>query len=286
MRSIVSGVEDREPSFDDLANLIHSYFKEAEGKRQSRPRTLLVSALRNVFTEGLLPRNFELFEFDDPIVSSKKNNLSKPFSIQNTVYIDTPMSIGLNQTDVQHWDDLNRLVLAKGTRSNDFILNVISKDIIFGDADINDSSRSSIGYTFKRNDGNAFNLLDCATGIKAFAIIQLLLRNGTINEKTLLIIDEPEVHLHPQWIVEYARIIVLLNKKMGVKFFITSHDPDFVSAIRYLSEKEGILESVNFYLAEKTENTFTYKYRNLGHEIDPIFQSFNQAIDKIDKYSE
>jgi len=77
--------------------------------------------------------------------------------------------------------------------------------------------------------------------------------DNTISEKLeslsrldLLIIDEPEAHLHPQWIVEYARILVLLNKKLGVKFMIASHNPDMVSALRYISEKEEILQNVHF----------------------------------------
>jgi predicted ATPase len=139
-------------------------------------------------------------------------------------------------------------------------------------------------FKFKRVDGAVFNLLDVATGIKAFSILQLLLKNGHLNEKTLLIIDEPESNLHPQWIIEYARVIVLLNKALGVKFFIASHNPDMVSAIRYISEKEGVLKNVNFYLANKQENTFVYNYHYLDKNIDPIFESFNIAINRINQY--
>ena len=139
-------------------------------------------------------------------------------------------------------------------------------------------------FKFKRVDGAVFNLLDVATGIKAFSILQLLLKNGKLNEKTLLIIDEPESNLHPQWIIEYARIIVLLNKNLGVKFFLASHNPDMVSAIRYISEKEGVLTNVNFYLAKKENNKFVYNYEFLDKNIDPIFESFNIAINRINEY--
>ena len=133
-------------------------------------------------------------------------------------------------------------------------------------------------------DGKVFDLSDVATGIKAFSILRLLLKGGHLTENTLLIIDEPESNLHPQWIVEYARIIVMLNKELGVKFFLASHNPDMVSAIRYISEKEGILDNVNFYIAEKEEKTFSYDYKYLMKDIEPIFESFNIAIDRINKY--
>jgi predicted ATPase len=112
----------------------------------------------------------------------------------------------------------------------------------------------------------------------------LLLKSGYLDSKTLLIIDEPEVHLHPQWIIEYARLMVLLNKELGVKFFIATHNPDMVSAIRYISEKEGISNKLNFYLAEESEVKYQYNYKHLGIEIDEIFASFNIAIDRINQY--
>ena len=84
--------------------------------------------------------------------------------------------------------------------------------------------------------------------------------------------------------IEYARVIVLLNKEIGIKFFIASHNPDMVSAIRYISEKEGVLENLNFYIARKIEDKYLYDYKHLEQEIEPIFESFNKAIDGINKY--
>ena len=111
-----------------------------------------------------------------------------------------------------------------------------------------------------------------------------MLKSGFLNSKTLLIIDEPEAHLHPQWIIEYARLIVLLNKEIGVKFFIASHNPDMVSAIKYISDKENSLDNVNFYLSEKEPDSFNYNFKHLGTDIEEIFASFNIAIDRINLY--
>ena len=113
----------------------------------------------------------------------------------------------------------------------------------------------------------------------------MLLKNGFMSGNTFLIIDEPEVHLHPQWVVEYARLIVLLNKYLGVKFLVASHNPDMVSAIKYISVKEQVSNVLNFYLAEPADsNEESYRYRNLGLDINPIFESFNIALDRINLY--
>jgi predicted ATP-dependent endonuclease of OLD family len=112
----------------------------------------------------------------------------------------------------------------------------------------------------------------------------MLYKSGFLHNKTLLIIDEPETHLHPQWVVEYARLIVLLNKELGVKFFIASHHPDMISAIKYISEKEKTSSILHFYLAEKTDGSFEYEYKDLGTDIEGIFSSFNIAFERIDLY--
>jgi len=138
-------------------------------------------------------------------------------------------------------------------------------------------------FKYKRLDGTEFGLAECATGIKSFAILQLLLKNLFLDETALLIIDEPEAHLHPQWIVEYANLIILLQKHLGVKFFIASHSTDKVSAIRYISEKEGILDSVSFYAA-KEANDNLYEFQNLGTDIEHIFESFNKSYDALEHY--
>ena len=270
-------------SFPKIKILIERRFKEAINKIKSRPTSLFIEELKSVFSDGDLPKKFEVLEFDDLIVALDKNNLSIPYSIQNAIYIDTPMMISVEDSHNEHWNDLNELLLEKGNKTNKFS-NVISNEIIQGDVVVEEGLYSADDFKFKRNDGSVFNLLDVATGIKSFSIIQLLLKNGILTDKTLLIIDEPESNLHPQWIIEYARVIVMLNKELGVKFFLASHNPDMVSAIRYISEKEGILESVNFYLAERKEKKFSYDYKFLDKEIDPIFESFNIAIDRINKY--
>jgi energy-coupling factor transporter ATP-binding protein EcfA2 len=270
-------------SFPKIKTLIERRFKEAINKIKSRPTSLFTEELKLVFSDGNLPRKFEVLEFDDLIVALDKNNLSIPYSIQNAIYIDTPMMISVEDSHNEHWNDLNELLLEKGNKTNKFS-KIISNEIIQGDVVVEEGLYSADDFKFKRNDGSVFNLLDVATGIKSFSILQLLLKNGILTDKTLLIIDEPESNLHPQWIIEYARIIVMLNKELGVKFFLASHNPDMVSAIRYISEKEGILESVNFYLAEKVKDKFSYNYKFLDKEIDPIFESFNIAIDRINKY--
>lgn len=273
-------LENNQISFEKIKEFIINQFKEAKGLISSRPISLFINELRKEFADTKLPTKFEVFEDDSKIVSLEEKKISMPYTIRNSIYIDTPMMISIEEGNT-HWEDLNKL-LREGVKNKDE-KNIGIGDIIQGDVYWDDDLFDE-GLKYKRLDGKIFDLSEVATGIKAFSILQILLKRGYLTSNTLLIIDEPESNLHPQWIVEYARMIVMLNKELGVKFFLASHNPDMVSAIRYISEKEGILDNVNFYIAEKEEKTFSYDYKYLMKDIEPIFESFNIAIHRINKY--
>ena len=81
-------------------------------------------------------------------------------------------------------------------------------------------------------------------------MLQLLLQNGYLPEETLLIIDEPEIHLHPAWQLLYAEMLVLMVKKLYIYLVIATHSPYFLQALDIFQEKHELGDKVHFYLAE------------------------------------
>ena len=139
---------------------------------------------------------------------------------------------------------------------------------------------------YHRDDGLEIPLKQAATGLISFSYLARLLENGYLKKDTWLIIDEPEAHLHPKWIVEYARILVLLQKQIGTKILISSHNPDMVAAIDAIARKEGVSERTNCYFA-KPSDTNKYKYIfERQDNIGSIFDSFNIALTRIEEYGE
>lgn len=278
-------ITDHNNDLTRLESFIKNKIREAEERVKARSINLFTQELSKEFRSNVLPDIFEVSEEEEVIVALNKPSLSLPFSIKKAIYIDTPMSLSVWEDNNKYWSTLNRLLLrVEKNASYPSSMSLLISDNIKGEADTSGLLNNEL--SFYREDGEVFDLAEVATGIKAFSIIQLLLKNGHIDNRTLLIIDEPESHLHPQWIVEYARMIILLHKHIGVKFFLASHNPDMVSAIRYIAEKEEVLDNVNYYLAEKTEGeTYLYNYTPLGSDISPIFKSFNIAIDRISQYS-
>ena len=269
-----------------LKESIESGEVETNKLKEQRPINFLLDILEDEFFDNPIPKTYNFEEFGVPIFNFRRKKIEPILTLKNIAYIDTPMIFGLeNIYERSHWDDLNDLIRKKRSSAKNKTIDDLFKNNIFkGDIRPNDEKSKDNPFIYKRNNGEEFNLIECATGLKSFAILQILFKNGYLDKNTLLIIDEPEAHLHPQWVVEYARLVVLLNKILGVKFLIASHHPDMISAIRYISEKEEITTNLHFYLAEREGSSYMYNYRHLGLDIEDIFASFNIAFKRIDLY--
>lgn len=266
--------------FDQLQDQMNSIIKDSLEVLQERPCMIL----RNKITEYLrneLPPTIEVSEYGDSFIGNKANAVALPHYIQRVIYLDTPMMLGIDPYNgPENWEELNAYLKEPlGGNYGGIIKDTIQKDILHGEA-VYDEDAIEDDLTFKREDGKVFELFDCATGVKSFSILQLLYKNGYLRNDTLLIVDEPEAHLHPQWIVEYARLILLLHKELGVKFFIASHSTDMVGALKEIAPVYNI-DDLNFYVAEETDD-LCFNYRYLADDVEPIFASFNKSYEKLD----
>lgn len=119
-----------------------------------------------------------------------------------------------------------------------------------------------------------------STGLKSFVIIKMLVEKGLIKEKDVLILDEPEIHLHPQWQVAYAEVIVLLQKYFDLCVVVTTHSPYFLDAINLFSIKHGSDKKVNYYLASLEEGSA--KMEPVTEDIDMIYKKMSSPIQTLD----
>lgn len=102
-----------------------------------------------------------------------------------------------------------------------------------------------------------------AAGSKMFAIIKMLLEKGELDHHTLLLLDEPEAHLHPEWQNYFAEVIVLLIKYLKVTVLLTTHSPNFLMAIEMFSKKYGIWAQTNIYSTGHREDSVMVQYQNV-----------------------
>ena len=119
-------------------------------------------------------------------------------------------------------------------------------------------------------------------GVKSMATLQAAFSRGAVGEKDVLILDEPEIHLHPEWQVKYAELIVQLQKAFDLTVLLTSHSPDFVEAIRLYSQKYGSEEKLNGYIsAVSTDNDTVTIQKIAADDWDVIFDKFARSVDML-----
>jgi len=143
--------------------------------------------------------------------------------------------------------------------------------------------KDNMGKYFFEKRKQRIELEHTATGIKYLGIFQVLSQNNYLNKSTVLILDEPEVHLHPKWQLEMAKIIVELVKN-GVKVLVNSHSPYMIEALERYGEKAEI--DMDFYLAEnriidKVENNNSKTLAKIFNKLSAPYETFNQMDSEI-----
>ena len=266
---------------EDL-NIILDKFDEAVARYEDRKRNRSFEELGNEIASELqdddIIRKVSVSEYGYTFFGPGVESVPLLHSVKFCTYIDTPKKLEI-PFSYNEWESINS---QKDATYHQEISKYLSDNILKGEASYSEQWKTLI---YQRNDGQTFDLSQSATGVQAFAFLQLLLKKGLINDRSLIIIDEPEAHLHPQWIVEYAKVLVELNKKTKARFFIATHSTDMVSALRYISEKEETLDHLSYYRAVPSDaDAYTYDYQNMGTDIEPIFESFNKSYELIEKY--
>lgn len=97
--------------------------------------------------------------------------------------------------------------------------------------------------------------------------------------------DEPEVHLHPEWQIKLAELLVSLSKELNVTLFINSHSPLFIEAIRTYSEQKDLLDKTNFFLtynSQDVEDKFDIEYVPT-EDLNKIYNSLGKPYETLSK---
>lgn len=138
-------------------------------------------------------------------------------------------------------------------------------------------------FRISRRERKVTTLSDTPSGIKQMGIIQMLLLNNKLHKGDYLIIDEPEVNLHPEWQFKFAEILVLLAKQ-DITVYINSHSPLLIEAISAFSEYYDMLDDVNYYLSEPSEDEGKYDFVKINSdEIFRVYDNLGNAYDLIDQ---
>ena len=224
-------------------------------------------------------------EIDLKIENNEISDVQNYFLInKETMYIDNPFILdSYDFEDENHQTHLVTNVFSENENSviseikvKKKLNNIYQKLNSVLSGEILENKNSKFVY---RKNGEDIDLKNLSTGLKTFAIIKMLLQNGTLEENGTIILDEPEIHLHPEWQLKFAELIVLLQREFGMHILLTTHSPYFLNAIEVFSERHKIDDKCKYYVAENEGNSSIIKdvtgntreiYRKLARPIQDL----------------
>lgn len=206
------------------------------------------------------------------------------FTFWDTLY--PPRNIG------HHAGYLNEMIKRNNSGNLDFFNEKINKtkmkitngisDIIGGGFQLENGR-----FTFdssKNSNNDQFSIKDTSSGIKQIALILYLLNYNILKENCFLILDEPEVNLHPKWQFEFANNLVLLAKELNINIYINSHSPMFIESIDAFCEFYDMEDDVNYYLTEESGKFGKYDLVRINsNELYKIYDNLGNPYRLIDQ---
>lgn len=132
----------------------------------------------------------------------------------------------------------------------------------------------------EKGQSQSIHISNIASGLKNILVIQRLIKNGSLRKGDILIIDEPEVNLHPKWQVMFAEVLVLLSKEMSIKILINSHSPYFIRAIECKMAKYEVLNKGKFYLMQEGKNN-GFRAEDVTDNVEKIYKDLYEPLEEL-----
>ncbi|MDF7638192.1 AAA family ATPase [Lactobacillus sp. ESL0791] len=232
------------------------------------------------------------------ITNNRVTNINNLFNLNHSIeYIDDPfaldnVSLGYLRPKRDKNRHENKLIrsLAKNNEKNvieqvavDQRLKPIFKQINLvadGELQINTAPFNRSCQYVKAGQATSLNIGNTSAGLKPFIILKTLLENGSLENDGVIILDEPEIHLHPEWQIKLAEVIVLIQKTFNMKILLTTHSPYFIEAIEVFSAKYHV--STKYYLADMDKDTDERTVEDVSDNIEKIYAKLAQPLQELE----
>ncbi|MGE5437733.1 MAG: AAA family ATPase [Syntrophothermus sp.] len=177
---------------------------------------------------NLISVTFSAFDESEPIPENKDNSSGIRYSYVGLKRIkeeNNPATLE-PKTPIMLKDEFVNSVTTfrTGVKQKRWVraLEVLGTDPIFESSDIRSVLSISNEHNFKKETGDIFNKLSSGHKIVLLTITRLV---ETVEEKSLVLLDEPEAHLHPPLLSAFIRALSdLLIERNGVAI-IATHSP-------------------------------------------------------------
>lgn len=215
--------------------------------------------------------NTEVIYIDDPFILDEKRRgfIRNSYSYEHRQHLRNKLFYNLYDNNIL--DEI---------RTSDKLKEIFKhlNEVCDGDIEVN---RTEVSYK-KAGFKNGLEMNNISTGLKTFIIIKMLLENGSIKDSGTIVLDEPEVHLHPEWQLVFAEIIVLLQKEFDMHILLNTHSPYFLNAIEVYSKKYGIADKCKYYLSENDPKKPVSTIVDVTDETEKIYSKLYRPLQVLE----
>ena len=237
--------------------------KEASACLTVKDKCLSFRCNGDVYIDNYISLVKDIIYFDDPnIVDCLRGNLYFSEDYNHKIeLIDRFM-----RKDQRGFSSVDRVLMEnKFSRIEEKINAVCEGDISFGD---------KTGYRYFSNTlKEGISVSNLATGLKSFVVFKQLLLDGELEDNGVIILDEPEIHLHPEWQRVWAEIIVLLHKELNINILLSTHSSDFLGFMELFIHKYEVDKNCDVYLLKKDNGK--------GSSVVPVGDDWDEIYGKL-----
>ena len=257
--------------FNGQINNIYSPNEKGEIKLKIRDEeiSVIVTDNSNVMVSNDYNLNTEVIYIDDPFVLDE--TVGSPFYRRNRFNLNHREHLKSKLVETNNENIIDELIISDKLDSIFQKINsVCSGEMI--------KHKSGFGYK-KDNSDAILDIKNISTGLKTFVIVKTLLQNGSLEENGTIILDEPEIHLHPEWQLILAELIVLIQKEFGMHILLNTHSPYFLRALEVYSANYEIADRCKYYLSENINDKSIIK--DVTTHTDIIYKKLAQPLEKL-----
>lgn len=225
--------------------------------------------------EGGASLHTEAIYLDDPFVLDeiyypigRYKYMQIPTNTNHRIYLENMLIHDKEETNI-----VEEIVINKKFE------NIYNKISMVCDGDIIRNGKGELGYKKKHGD-KVLDVRNVSAGLKMFMILKMLLQRGILEYNGTVILDEPEIHLHPEWQLLFAELIVLLHKEFHMHVLLNTHSPYFLRALQVYAAKYEVADKCRYYLAEEAGD---YAHiSDVTDNIEKIYSKLSRPLQKLE----
>lgn len=128
-------------------------------------------------------------------------------------------------------------------------------------------------------EGYHIPTVSVASGIKSFGVLLRMLKTDCISNSKMLVLDEPEIHLHPEWQIKFCQLIIELVS-IGIPIVVSSHSPYFIQGLRYYAAEKHIEKDVIYYMAAENKEGLS-EFKDVTNDLNKVFSLLAVPLNNI-----